>query len=66
MKRDCAAEKCGTCGKAGHSTEKCFKNQTCENCGKLGHVMKYCRTKNDKANQVKDIVLMAREAEQHR
>eukprot|EP00122_Pirum_gemmata_P014344 Pgem_evm1s13372 len=61
MKRDCTKEKCGSCGKAGHSTEKCFKNQTCEKCGKLGHIKAYCRLKKNKAHQVKDRVLMARE-----
>jgi hypothetical protein len=33
---------CGSCGKAGHTEDKCFKNMTCGKCGMRGHANFQC------------------------
>jgi hypothetical protein len=34
--------KCGSCGREGHTDDKCFKNMTCGKCGMKGHANFQC------------------------
>lgn len=37
--------KCDTCGKTGHTSQRCWKSRVCSRCGQTGHIQRYCRTR---------------------